>query len=72
AAQAALVRLLGVDNAAMYMAWWPLVSSVLLLLPLLLIYRTFTEDRRLIWTAVWLFCVGNWVGQDYFSPQSVA
>ncbi|MFF8094482.1 glycosyltransferase [Streptomyces sp. NPDC016675] len=72
AAQAALVRLLGVDNAAMYMAWWPLVSSVMLLLPLLLIYRTFTADRRLIWTAVWLFCVGNWVGQDYFSPQSVA
>ncbi|MGW8063513.1 glycosyltransferase [Streptomyces ziwulingensis] len=72
AAQAALVRLLGVDNAAMYMAWWPLASSVMLLLPLLLIYRTFTEDRRLIWTAVWLFCVGNWVGQDYFSPQSVA
>ncbi|MDG9727536.1 glycosyltransferase [Streptomyces sp. DH41] len=72
AAQAALVRLLGVDNAAMYMAWWPLVSSLMLLLPLLLIYRTFTEDRRLIWTAVWLFCVANWVGQDYFSPQSVA
>lgn len=72
AAQATLVRLLGVDSAAQYMAWWPLVSSLLLLLPLLLIYRTFTEDRRLIWTAVWLFCVGNWVGQDYFSPQSLA
>ncbi|MEG3628987.1 glycosyltransferase [Streptomyces poriticola] len=72
AAQAALVRLLGVENTAMYMAWWPLVSSLLLLLPLLLVYRTFTTDRRLIWTAVWLFCVGNWVGQDYFSPQSVA
>lgn len=72
AAQAALQRLLGVDSAAMFMAWWPLVSSLMLLLPLLLIYRTFTEDRRLIWTAVWLFYVGNWVGQDYFSPQSVA
>ncbi|WP_345576284.1 glycosyltransferase [Streptomyces prasinosporus] len=72
AAQAALVRLLGVESAAMYMAWWPLVSSLMLLLPLLLIYRTFTEDHRLIWTAVWLFYVANWVGQDYFSPQSVA
>ncbi|GGQ82466.1 lipopolysaccharide biosynthesis protein [Streptomyces pilosus] len=72
AAQAALVRLLGVESAAMYMAWWPLVSSLMLLLPLLLVYRTFTEDRRLIWTGVWLFCVANWVGQDYFSPQSVA
>ncbi|WP_254708452.1 glycosyltransferase [Streptomyces lunaelactis] len=72
AAQAALVRLTGVENAAMYMAWWPLVSSLMLLAPLLLIYRTFTQDRRLIWTAVWLFCVANWVGQDYFSPQSLA
>ncbi|MFD3730544.1 glycosyltransferase [Streptomyces sp. NPDC058632] len=72
AAQAALVRLLGVDSAAMYMAWWPLASSLMLLFPLLLVYRTFTEDRRLIWTAVWLFQVANWVGQDYFSPQSVA
>ncbi|PNG20337.1 glycosyltransferase [Streptomyces cahuitamycinicus] len=72
AAQAALQRLLGVDSATMFMAWWPLVSSLMLLLPLVLIYRTFTEDRRLIWTAVWLFYVANWVGQDYFSPQSVA
>lgn len=72
AAQAALVRLVGVDSAAAYMAWWPLLSSLVLLLPLLLIYRTFTADRRLIWTAVWIFHVANWVGQDYFSPQSVA
>ncbi|MFF8399511.1 glycosyltransferase [Streptomyces sp. NPDC016172] len=72
AAQAALQKLLGVDSTAMFMAWWPLASSLMLLLPLLLIYRTFTEDRRLIWTAVWLFYVANWVGQDYFSPQSVA
>ncbi|MFI7500594.1 glycosyltransferase [Streptomyces sp. NPDC049687] len=72
AAQATLVKLFGVDSAAQFMAWWPLVSSLMLLLPLLLIYRTFTEDRRLVWLAVWLFYVANWVGQDYFSPQSVA
>ncbi|MEV6397600.1 glycosyltransferase [Streptomyces sp. NPDC051907] len=72
AAQAALVRLTGVENAAMFMAWWPLISSLLLLAPLLLVYRTFTQDRRLIWTAVWIFYVANWVGQDYFSPQSLA
>ncbi|WP_426570471.1 glycosyltransferase [Streptomyces canus] len=72
AAQATLVKLLGVDSATQFMAWWPLVSSLMLLLPLVLIFRTFTDDRRLIWTAVWLFCIANWVGQDYFSPQSVA
>ncbi|MFE1326378.1 hypothetical protein ACFW7K_06585 [Streptomyces sp. NPDC058735] len=54
AAQTALVRLLGVESPTLFMAWWPLVSSLMLLLPLLLIYRTFTEDRRLVWTAFWL------------------
>ncbi len=72
ALQAAAVRLAGVENTLTLMSWWPLISSVLVLAPLVLVYRTFTEDRRLIWTAVWVFCVGNWVGQDYFSPQSLA
>lgn len=72
AAQAALVKLTGAENALAFMAWWPLLSSLLLLLPLLLLFRTFTQDRRLIWTAVWIFCAANWVGQDYFSPQSSA
>ncbi|MDH6224264.1 glycosyltransferase [Streptomyces sp. MJP52] len=72
ALQAAAVRSAGVENTLTLMSWWPLVSSVLVLAPLVLVYRTFTQDRRLIWTGVWLFCAGNWVGQDYFSPQSLA
>jgi hypothetical protein len=72
AVQAAAARLAGVEDTLALMSWWPLISSVLVLAPLVLLYRTFTEDRRLIWTGVWLFCVGNWVGQDYFSPQSLA
>ncbi|MFF3557778.1 glycosyltransferase [Streptomyces tsukubensis] len=72
AAQAAVVKLTGAENALAFMAWWPLLSSLLMVLPLLLIYRTFTQDRRLVWTGVWIFSVANWVGQDYFSPQSMA
>jgi hypothetical protein len=72
ALQAAAVRLAGVEDTLTLMSWWPLISSVLVLAPLVLVHRTFTQDRRLIWTGVWLFCVGNWVGQDYFSPQSLA
>ncbi|MET8574109.1 glycosyltransferase [Streptomyces sp. NPDC005012] len=72
ALQAAAVRLAGVEDTLTLMSWWPLLSGVLVLAPLVLIHRTFTQDRRLIWTGVWLFCVGNWVGQDYFSPQSLA
>jgi GT2 family glycosyltransferase len=68
----ALVRLLGVQDAMSYARWAPFVSSLLLLLPLLLIYQVFSRDRRLVWTAVWVFYLGNWVGQDYFSPQAFA
>ena len=38
----------------------------------MLIVRRYTQDPRLIWTALWLFCLGDWVGQDYFSPQACA
>ena len=72
AGNTALVKLLGVRNALSYAQWAPLVSSLLLLIPLVLIFRTFSRDWRLVWTAVWIFFLGNWVGQDYFSPQGFA
>ncbi|GAA4954515.1 hypothetical protein GCM10023238_21380 [Streptomyces heliomycini] len=25
-----------------------------------------------MWTAVWIFQLANWVGQDYFAPQGLA
>jgi hypothetical protein len=34
--------------------------------------RGLTGDARLIWTATWLFVLGNWVGQDYLAPQAFA
>lgn len=50
----------------------PPVLNLLYILVLPLIYRRFTADPRLVWGAVWLFAVGNWIGQDYYSPQGVA
>ncbi|WP_162244945.1 hypothetical protein [Aminobacter sp. DSM 101952] len=50
----------------------PPVLNLLYILVLPLIYRRFTADPRLGWGAVWLFAVGNWIGQDYYSPQGVA
>ena len=26
----------------------------------------------MVWTGIWLFALGNWIGQDYFSPQAFA
>jgi hypothetical protein len=53
-----------------YASWIPAVSELASMGPLVLIFGHFTRDRRLVWTAVWLFYLGNWVGQDYYSPQA--
>jgi hypothetical protein len=50
----------------------PPVLNLLYVLVLPRIYRRFTADPRLVWGGVWLFVIGNWIGQDYFSPQGVA
>lgn len=72
AGNAALVRTVGLRDALGYAAWAPFVSSLLLVLPLLLVFSVFSRDRRLVWTAVWIFFLGDWVGQDYLSPQAFA
>lgn len=34
--------------------------------------RGVTRDARVVWTSAWLFVLANWLGQDYFAPQSFA
>ena len=50
----------------------PLVLNVLYATVLPYIFRRLTTDLRVVWTATTVFIVGNWVGQDYFSPQGTA
>jgi hypothetical protein len=69
---AALVRAFGVESTAVYLNWAPVVLGLIALPVLVLIYRTFAEDWRLVWTAVWIFQLANWVGQDYLAPQGLA
>ncbi|MDV5146437.1 glycosyltransferase [Streptomyces sp. SBC-4] len=69
---AMFLRTTGLDSAVGYASWTPPVANVLLLAPLLLVYRSVTRDRRLVWGAVWIFYSCSWVGQDYFAPQSFA
>jgi GT2 family glycosyltransferase len=60
----------GLSSALAYASWAVAVNHLLWLGPFILIARTFTSDQRLIWTGACLFEIGNWVGQDYFSPQA--
>jgi hypothetical protein len=64
-----LTSIAGFDNPLALAGWIPIISNLLYLIPLSLILRAFTVDRRLVWLGLWVFVLGNWVGQDYFSPQ---
>ncbi|MFE9650474.1 glycosyltransferase [Streptomyces sp. NPDC006365] len=55
-----------------YAEWAQPSFNVALLGPLLLIYRSVTRDRRLIWGGVWVYYSCSWVAQDYFAPQAFA
>ncbi|MFI6288890.1 hypothetical protein ACIBCM_29790 [Streptomyces sp. NPDC051018] len=66
---AAMVRVFGVESAAAYVNWAPIVLGLLMMPVLVVIYRTFTDDWRLVWVGVWIFQAANWVGQDYLAPQ---
>jgi hypothetical protein len=66
---AALARASGLHSALPLAAWSPVYFNLLYLAPLLVIARSLTVSRRLVWLGIWLFYLGNWIGQDYFSPQ---
>lgn len=71
-ALAALVeRVAGLDSALWFVRWSPVLFDLAVLLPVAVIVRVAAVQDRARWTALWLFCVGNWVGQDYFSPQAL-
>ncbi|MGW2395238.1 glycosyltransferase [Kitasatospora sp. NPDC001664] len=66
------LRVTGLESALGYAAWAPPVVNALLLGPLLLLYRSFSTDRGLVWGALWVYYCCAWVGQDYFAPQAFA
>ena len=71
-ANAVLVNLIGTKNAIVFAMWTPVIVNLLDLAALLFLLPTLSADRRVVWTAAWLFFLANWVGQDYFSPQAMA
>ena len=62
----------GEPNALGIAAWAPPFFELLFLGVVVLLARTLSNDRRVVWTTAWLFLAANWVGQDYFAPQALA
>ena len=68
---ALLTQVAGLASPMALTSWTPVVLNALYLAPLLLIFRAGSSNQRLVWVACWFFFVGNWIGQDYFSPQGL-
>ena len=68
---ASLAGAAGEHNLIPLMRLWPVMIDLLCLPPLFLIMRNLRISWRARWLAGFFFTVGNWVGQDYFSPQAL-
>lgn len=61
----------GVEPVAL-LEWAPTVFVLAYLPPLALLARSLSGSVPVMWTTLWIFLVANWIGQDYFAPQSLA
>jgi hypothetical protein len=62
----------GVQSPIAYAAWSPAYINLAALLGINASLRTLTSSAQIRWLALFIFVIGNWVGQDYFSPQAFA
>lgn len=62
----------GVGDLTGLAMWAPVWFNLAYLAPLVLVLSALTDDRRILWLAIWLFYLTNWIGQDYFAPQALA
>ncbi|MEU3984949.1 lipopolysaccharide biosynthesis protein [Streptomyces sp. NPDC026672] len=62
-------RACGVTDFTEVIRWWPTAIQLAYLAPMFLLVRSLRASWRAKWTGVWIFVLGGWVGQDYFSPQ---
>jgi hypothetical protein len=68
---AMLDRAAGIPTALQLVRWWPVVMNALYAPLVWLIARRLVPTTDTAWLAAGLFPLANWVGQDYYSPQSV-
>ena len=60
------------DERLALVNWAPVFFNVLYLPALLLIFAALGASRRVAIIALVVFLLGNWPGQDYYSPQATA
>ncbi len=71
AGSAFITSLTGARDAMELARWAPIFFQLWWSTAVLFTVSTFTHDRRLAWSATFLFAITAWIGQDYFSPQAM-
>lgn len=66
-----ITRISGLHDILAYADLAPVFYNLFYLGPLSVLFCTFTPNKRLVWLAIWLFFITNWIGQDYISPQGL-
>lgn len=61
----------GLHSALAFLRWAPILVVWAYLPSLYAIGRHLTDSPKATWLGLWLFVLVNWVGQDYFAPQSL-
>jgi hypothetical protein len=72
AASAMLDRAAGLSTALTFVRWWPVALNLLYLPFVFRISREFLRSESQAWIATAIFPLANWIGEDYYSPQSVS
>jgi hypothetical protein len=72
AASAMFDKAAGVSTADVFLRWWPTALNLLYLPLIFRISKEFLGSEVKAWVATALFPMANWIGQDYYSPQSIA
>lgn len=50
---------------------YPTFFNIALFFVLFVFFRLVVDDEKLRWIAIWSVYIANWIGQDYFSMQSL-
>ncbi len=72
AASHAAASLAGVRSLVTAARWAPVWFNVLWVWAASVPLRVLTRDRMHMWFGLWVFCLLNWIDQDYYSPQAFA
>jgi hypothetical protein len=72
AGSALIDKAAGLRAAISLIRWWPVAMNLLYLPFIYRIANAFLGSEGKAWIATILFPLANWVGQDYYSPQSIA